>query len=78
MTGKGPRGFTVKERKGGTSGIPFSYRAVATRKAPAREATAADAAPRIAMPTDVPVPTAPERPTPGDSKPERPREPDAR
>ena len=51
---KGPKGFTVREKKGGTSGIPFSYRVVAKRKAPDR--------PRIVMPKDVPVPTPPTLP----------------
>ena len=77
VTGKGPKGFTVKEKKGGTSGVAFSYRVVATTRRAAGEPARGDAAPSISLPKDVSVPEPPKaRPMPEMPKPDAPESPE--
>ena len=78
VTRRGPSGFDVRAEGAPAEIGTFGWRVVAKAKPAARQAANADTTPRIVMPKDVPVPTAPELPTPGASRPERPAVPDAR
>ena len=72
---RGPRAFQVRSR--GAAAGSFGYR-VTAEGTPASCRAAEAAAPSRAIPDDVPVPTAPERPKPEVPRPGRQGRPDAR
>ncbi len=73
VTGKGSKDFTVKEKRGGTSAIAFSYRVAGKRpRAAGRAADAGDAAPRLDVERFRPG-APPARPNVNGSPPARPK-----
>ena len=73
---RGAKAFEVRSR--GAAAGSFGYRVTAKGKPASRHAANAEATPQIAMPKDVPVPTAPELPTVDEPTRGREGRPDAR